>query len=481
MAFLIDKPLIKVFRTANSWYAYDVGTNDFYLLDEHTYQVLHDDATRVSQLGSAPTAFDEIRDAQRKGIFAVSRLHAIEYPLTEEQVVASLSSELGALILEVTQFCNLRCNYCSFSGNYPLNRIHSELHMEWPIAKAAIDLYLKACRKPTIGFFGGEPLLQLQFIVKCIDYANQAVQSSVEYNLTTNGTLLTRSALVELAERNVNLSISIDGPKCLHDRHRRTRSGSPTWDNVFAGIRLASKMDPAWFRTHVRFMMLALPPYDLRPYEDFIKSNSDVFQDSRMLVLTFVNPTDSDQLNPSPQDAAMKLSELERLRTNYRDAHISGAKSSLTVEPSLFDKSMFRLHYRHLPDHVDEPIPPNGSCIPALRRLFVDSQGTMHICERINPSLAIGDVSKGINNKLLLDRLRDYVTVTKEECLACWASRFCAICPAHVAGNGAYDKNKKLSMCSSVKENLVREFILYNEILEHNPQAFDYMGEFYML
>jgi uncharacterized protein len=56
--------------------------------------------------------------------------------------------------------------------------------------------------------------------------------------LQTNGTLINEKWCRFFTEERVNLGVSIDGPKHLHDRNRLTRSGRGTFDKSIAGIRL---------------------------------------------------------------------------------------------------------------------------------------------------------------------------------------------------------------------------------------------------
>lgn len=47
----------------------------------------------------------------------------IEHPATQK-VEELLKTSLSTLVLQVTQNCNLRCDYCAYSGKY-YNRVHS--------------------------------------------------------------------------------------------------------------------------------------------------------------------------------------------------------------------------------------------------------------------------------------------------------------------------------------------------------------------
>jgi uncharacterized protein len=61
---------------------------------------------------------------------------------------------------------------------------------------------------------------------------------AVAHSFQTNGTLIDEAWCAFFADHHVNLGVSIDGPRQLHDRNRLTRSGKGTFDRTIAGIRL---------------------------------------------------------------------------------------------------------------------------------------------------------------------------------------------------------------------------------------------------
>ncbi len=68
--------------------------------------------------------------------------------------------------------------------------------------------------------------------------ALKPAELEVTHSFQTNGTLINHAWCEFFAEERVNLGVSIDGPKRLHDRNRLTRSGRGTFDKTIAGIRL---------------------------------------------------------------------------------------------------------------------------------------------------------------------------------------------------------------------------------------------------
>jgi uncharacterized protein len=68
--------------------------------------------------------------------------------------------------------------------------------------------------------------------------ALRPAEVAVAHSFQTNGTLINEKWCRFFTEERVNLGISIDGPRHLHDRNRLTRSGRGTFDKTIAGIRL---------------------------------------------------------------------------------------------------------------------------------------------------------------------------------------------------------------------------------------------------
>src|SRR5262249_7803412 len=60
---------------------------------------------------------------------------------------------------------------------------------------------------------------------------------AVGHSFQTNGTLIDDAWCEFLTEARVNVGVSIDGPRHLHDRNRVTRAGRGTFDKTVAGIR----------------------------------------------------------------------------------------------------------------------------------------------------------------------------------------------------------------------------------------------------
>lgn len=178
---------------------------------------------------------------KEKVVSTISELLALQVltdgsPLTPDIPVKQVSQvELDTVVLNINTGCNLSCTYCYKEDL----AVPSEgIKMTYETAIASIEMLLRESpNEPryTVVFFGGEPLTHKPLIEKVVEYCEKrlgAMGKSVDFVMTTNATLLTESWIEYLDKHRFGLSVSIDGPKTVHDRNRITVGGQGTYDVV---------------------------------------------------------------------------------------------------------------------------------------------------------------------------------------------------------------------------------------------------------
>lgn len=151
------------------------------------------------------------------------------------------TKKIAIMYLILSSGCNLGCKYCFIENNE--NNNFSNLNMSSDIVEAAVNKYLdyiktEKVEKPLILFYGGEPTLNIDAIKKTVELVKQS-NTSVDYSIVTNGTLLTRDVVEFFAENNIEVGISIDGPKEVNDFNRVFRASKDSvYDSVVEGIKL---------------------------------------------------------------------------------------------------------------------------------------------------------------------------------------------------------------------------------------------------
>lgn len=134
---------------------------------------------------------------------------------------------IGHALLNVTDGCNLRCRYC-FTN-------HNPRRMKLQTAKDAVKfIWENRGESPfiTISFFGGEPMLEYETIIKpLVEWAKDS-EYNVHWGMTTNGTLFTEERLDWCKKNGVGFLLSIDGDKATQDYNRPCVNGGSSFDLV---------------------------------------------------------------------------------------------------------------------------------------------------------------------------------------------------------------------------------------------------------
>ena len=213
----VSRAVYDLFRRAGSA---DAGTLRAELGDRFAPQALADCLQSLVSL-------DILRDAA-----------APETPIRVQKVE---DIPLSTIILNVNTGCNLACTYCYKED---LTTPAKGEKMDFATARAAIDLlFAQAASRDRVNvvFFGGEPLTNMPLIRQAADHAEARAAETgktVDFSLTTNATLLTEEIVDWLDAHRFGLTVSMDGPRAMHDQNRRTVGGRGTYDVVAAKVRM---------------------------------------------------------------------------------------------------------------------------------------------------------------------------------------------------------------------------------------------------
>ena len=234
-------PVFAKYKTASgNCYVYDPGTNEIVRVGELLYRLLDDFhilelpelIEKYPDLGAKRIlkALQQIAQLQARGILldhapmATSSARQVSCRGVKYSIEKFLQSHRRLLVLELTQRCNLRCEYCCYGQYYPELRCHSEATLSLEVATNVVRHFLShRPQKCLISFYGGEPLLEFELLQQIVLFAEDlATQYDVkpEFSLTTNGTLLTDEKIHFLVKHDFNVMVSMDGPKDVHDRYR---------------------------------------------------------------------------------------------------------------------------------------------------------------------------------------------------------------------------------------------------------------------
>jgi uncharacterized protein len=480
-------PFVKKFRTRSSCYVYDVNTNRIIRVDEVAFQLI--DHFKADSLDDIPPALlarygSEAVSACGRQLGTLARDYGVFSPSrpvvcrnrTLESLERQLSSGLHQLVLELTQSCNLSCRYCVYSGCYPDERRHSGERMSVETAFRAIDFFLARAdtkaREVPVTFYGGEPLLNFPLLKACVDYAAKIGGARCHTGLTTNGVLLDETIARFLIERNVRVTISLDGPRSIHDRWRLDAARRGTYVRVRRGLDLIRRLDPEYFDRSVSLNVVLAPPLELGRVKKFFFHTPEFSELRDRIRFNFIyNPGESDLRDEAFTRAeASSRRRLARARRTYEQALAAGTLESLDIERALFLALYFTLWKRPL-TLLDGTVSPAGFCVPGTRRLYVDSRGRFFMCEKMAHHLPIGDLRTGFDLEAIAG-ICSKVDNLHSDCGRCWAVRLCSKCFSHLRAGDELSADKLESLCRKALPSLESGLISFCRILEHNPNAF---------
>jgi len=152
---------------------------------------------------------------------------------------------LTDLTILLSNKCNLRCRYCTFTEDDPEKYILADAGN----VKKAVRLFFEHAsetpgRHRVLSFNAdGEVFITPELLFRSLEYAT-SFRTGIDGTivaLVTNATLITEEYARRLAGLGVHVTVSIDGEKSVHDQHRVDLQGLPTHQQVLRGIRHLQK------------------------------------------------------------------------------------------------------------------------------------------------------------------------------------------------------------------------------------------------
>lgn len=432
-----QKPFIHTFTAGESYYVYDVNTDKILEVDAKVYTVLHKIENNVFD----DTYIEEdtqnyINMLLNYGFLKNNRVKKTKHPETD-YLKYHVNNRLSSIILQVTQNCNLRCEYCIYSGSYN-NRVHTNKRMSLTTAKKCIDYLIshsKQLNEVSIGFYGGEPLLEFNLIKEVVNYSKKVGEGkNIYFNLTTNGTLFTPEIVDFFVKNDITAMISLDGNQEIHDKSRIfASSGKGSHSIILKNVHYIKSTYPEYYKKHITFNTVINPENEYDCIDNFI-SNEDVLKNSIFL---------SSAINNNYSAKKRVISENYLTGKNYDRFLILLSKlkfidsknmSPLSkIESSLLDEFRYE---KNLDGRLELPEVwhHGGPCIPGAFRVFVTADGDFFPCERVSENSQLGKIGN-LNDGIDIDRATKILNIGKiyeDKCFDCWAYSYCDICIAKI-------------------------------------------------
>ena len=392
-------------------------------------------------------------------------------------------ANLKQLVFEVTDACNLRCKYCAYADLYEGYDQRENLKLPFQKAKLIIDYLYEYWEKRycievndpiTIGFYGGEPLLNVPFIQQVINYIESLnpIGKKFHYNMTTNAILLDRY-MDFLAENEFRLLISLDGDE-KGQSYRVDTKGKNSFDKVLANIQLLRSKYPSYFEHYVMFNSVLHNRNEVESTYRFIK---DKFGKEPM-----ISPLNNSGVRKD------KLQEFYQAYQNVATS-IQKANNCEALKNELFIKSpetgaLVNYIYHHtgnvFNDYNDlllgregSSFPPSGTCIPFSKKMFITVKGRILQCEKIDHEFALGQITNKkveLNLEQAARQHNKYTFRYMNQCKTCAAKQLCTQCVYQI--DDIHDKTSKCySYYSATQHEKQKEY--YMDHLDKHPELYN--------
>lgn len=169
----------------------------------------------------------EKRKEKPEQVYTEDKYSEEELQLWKEDKIKQLKNTKGrvkSLCLVLSQDCNMRCVYCYEKGG-SFGKKRSIMDSESLVTY--IERWWKYVDEKTVkikvSFYGGEPLLNKDGLIKAIDLINKKANNEnkkVQYSMITNGTILDDDIINIIKKNKISLIISIDGNETSQNRTR---------------------------------------------------------------------------------------------------------------------------------------------------------------------------------------------------------------------------------------------------------------------
>jgi uncharacterized protein len=461
------------FEGAGQEFLYLVPSGGIVALDGMTSEILQQleqtplsDEDLIGRLSSDGYSSSEVEECihelrEVKAIRNGQKEYAKSEPLPE-------SFPLQTIVLNVTNQCNLSCQYCyEFGEDKVATPEGKPKFMAWETAKSSVD-YLFAesqGRKSVhITFFGGETLMNFPLLKQAVAYARtraQELKVNIDFSLTTNATLLSPAIIDYLAENAIGVTVSMDGPKEMQDKFRVFSNGRGSYDIIKPKVQnLLARHRTRPIAARVTMTSGAM---DVKKIYQHLKHELGFYEVGFAPVTTSPNRLYS--INEPGMDSV--LEQFSELADEYLEFALRGEHHGF----SNVSDTLSELH-----QGVNKSLP----CGAGLGMIGVGPSGDIAPCHRFVDSdqHVLGNVTTGIDKEKQSDFLTRGNIDTKYDCHECWARPLCAGGCHHEAFVRYGDTgHANLHYCDWIRGWTDKCLQVYGAIAAQNPSFLDHFSE----
>lgn len=365
--------------------------------------------------------------------------------ITPQSITDALVN-LRQIVFEVTDACNLRCKYCGYGELYEGFDERENRSLQYSKAKTLLDymsdiwdsIQGKSYQTMTyLSFYGGEPLLNTEFIKNIISYVEGLnLNRRFEYSMTTNAMLLDRH-MDYLVQKQFHLLISFDGNE-VNQSYRVDHAGNNSFNRVINNIRLLRTKYPDYFNSHVNFNSVLHNRNSVESVIEFIKAEFDKIPRISELNNSGIKSDKIEEFMRTYRNKSESLASSENYEKLSAEMFMEEPRTNdLLLFLHQYSGNVFRGYNELFYDRDKAKQAISGTCTPFSKKMFITATGKILQCERIDHQFALGTITDNgveLDINSIAERFNGYMEKLSAQCRVCQRLKSCIQCMYDIDG-----------------------------------------------
>jgi uncharacterized protein len=424
--------------------------------------------------------------SQNDYLLTVDTAKRISKRLTSEEVLYQLAN-CDQLTLEVTEACNLDCEYCGYgkfyqrTGNQHRSRKSMDFHMAAKFLDYLVD-HWNSNRNTShnktidIAFYGGEPLINFPLIKSVVEYAKtiSLTHNQFTFSMTTNGTLLNKY-MDFLVANKFSINISLDGNEA-HNEYRVFQGGKPSFKSIQANIELLRTTYPDYFKYYINFISVLHKKNSGPEVMQYFKEQYGKQAMIMELNTSQIAPENEKEFWGTYKNLQESIETSDQYCQIRRDffkelPEIRETNSFLSAYSGYVYNNMYQLM------HLDksQQYYPTATCLPFGKKVYLTVNGIILPCERIDNKYKLGIVKESgvsLDFAEIAHQYNRYYDQLNHLCQVCFNTTKCSQCLFNLPG----DTKTECSGCTGAGQ-LAKYLSHHMSLMEENPKIYSIFME----
>lgn len=355
--------------------------------------------------------------------------------------VQRILANLKQVTFEVTDRCGLMCEYCGYGKFYENYDERQNRDLDTGSAKILLDYLLQYWNSPLntsvdkvtyISFYGGEPLLNMDFIQEIVAYvkALNAPHNRFEFSMTTNALLLEKYCDF-LAGNDFNLLISLDGDE-HNNAYRVFKNGQPAFPFIIKNVEILEKKYPDYFKKRVDFNAVLHNKNSVADLHHYFRTRFDKIPIIGELNTNGIKESAKTEFKKTYANVYESLMQSEDYSAIEKDMFIRLPQAQDATKFLHHNTDFCFYNYNELIYQNENSCrTPTGTCLPFAKRIFLTVNGKILPCERIGQTHQLGQVTPDrveLDLDYIAQKYNAYYQKMRKQCSLCHNADTCIQC-----------------------------------------------------